>query len=103
MLKTVDVTKEYNKGICALDNISINIEKGEFVFVVGPSGSGKSTLIKLLTKEEEPSRGHWTSQRRGAASGSSDPGARRSRREARQVPGRAFGRRAATCLDRPGV
>jgi len=57
MIKTTEVCKEYKGGTRALDSISIDIEKGEFVFVVGPSGSGKSTFIKLLTKEEEPTRG----------------------------------------------
>ena len=57
MIKTVDVVKEYKGAIKALDGISLSIEKGEFLFIVGPSGSGKSTFIKLLTKEEEPSEG----------------------------------------------
>ena len=57
MIKLTDVEKEYKGGIRALDGFSIDIEKGEFVFIVGPSGSGKSTLIKLLTKEEEPTGG----------------------------------------------
>ena len=57
MIKLTDVQKEYKGGILALDGFSIDIEKGEFVFIVGPSGSGKSTLIKLLTKEEEPTAG----------------------------------------------
>ena len=57
MIRMVEVHKEYKGGIKALDGLSLDIEKGEFVFVVGPSGSGKSTFLKLLTKEEEPSSG----------------------------------------------
>jgi cell division transport system ATP-binding protein len=57
MIKTQDVQKVFRGGIVALEEISIDIQKGEFVFIVGPSGSGKSTFIKLLTKEEEPTGG----------------------------------------------
>ena len=57
MIKTRGVSKVYKGGIKALDDISLDIEKGEFVFIVGPSGSGKSTFIKLLTKEEDPTSG----------------------------------------------
>ncbi len=57
MIKTVDVAKIYKGGVRALEHMTLDIEKGEFVFIVGPSGSGKSTLLKLLTKEEEPSNG----------------------------------------------
>lgn len=57
MIRTTDVEKIYKGGISALGGVSIDIEKGEFVFIVGPSGSGKSTFLKLLTKEEEPTHG----------------------------------------------
>jgi len=57
MIKTVEVEKVYKGGTHAVDNISMEIEKGEFVFIVGPSGSGKSTFIKMLNKEEEPTDG----------------------------------------------
>jgi cell division transport system ATP-binding protein len=57
MIKTEDVKKVFKGDITALEDISIHIDKGEFVFIVGPSGSGKSTFMKLLTKEEEPTEG----------------------------------------------
>jgi cell division transport system ATP-binding protein len=52
-----NVTKVYKNSVTALEDVSADVEKGEFVFVVGASGSGKSTLIRLLIKEEEATRG----------------------------------------------
>jgi cell division transport system ATP-binding protein len=57
MISLRNVTKTYRNGVTALADVSVEIAKGEFVFVVGPSGSGKSTLIRLLLKEEEATSG----------------------------------------------
>ncbi len=57
MIELQNVTKSYNTGAKALKGISMRIQDGEFVFLVGPSGSGKSTIIKLLTAELKPTTG----------------------------------------------
>ena len=61
MINFDNVSKQYtNSNTPALDGINLNIEQGEFVFLVGQSGSGKSSLLRLLLKEEKPSAGTVT-------------------------------------------
>ena len=57
MIDLENVKKSYATGVQALNGITLHIDKGEFVFIVGDSGSGKSTLIKLLLKELDPTSG----------------------------------------------
>jgi cell division transport system ATP-binding protein len=57
MIETSHLSKVYRKGVYAIRDLSLNIEKGEFLFITGPSGSGKSTLLKLLLREELPTEG----------------------------------------------
>ena len=56
-IEVKNVNKTYSTGVTALADFSVEINKGEFVFVIGPSGSGKSTFIKMLYREEKPNKG----------------------------------------------
>ena len=53
----IDVWKSYSNNVKAINGINIKIKKGEFVYVVGPSGAGKSTFIKMMYREEKPTKG----------------------------------------------
>src|SRR6266699_4600144 len=57
MIESSHLSKVYRRGVHALRDLSLNIEKGEFLFLTGPSGSGKSTLLRLLLREELPTEG----------------------------------------------
>ena len=57
MIETYHLSKLYNRGVYALRDLSLSINKGEFIFLTGPSGAGKSTFLRLLLREETPSEG----------------------------------------------
>ena len=57
MIETRHLSKLYSRGLYALRDLSLNVDKGEFVFLTGPSGAGKSTLLRLLLVQDRPSEG----------------------------------------------
>lgn len=57
LVQFYNVSKVYPNGVKALNDVSLKIDRGEFIFLMGPSGAGKSTLIKMLFREEKPTRG----------------------------------------------
>ena len=57
MIQARRLTKKYGNGVLALENFSLHIQKGEFVFLVGPSGAGKSTFLNLVIRREIPTDG----------------------------------------------
>ena len=60
MIEFSNVSKRYDNGVMALNNVNVRIDKGEFVFLVGPSGAGKSTFIKAILKEVNVTTGKVT-------------------------------------------
>ncbi|MEE8574056.1 MAG: cell division ATP-binding protein FtsE [Thermodesulfobacteriota bacterium] len=64
MIQLFNVSKHYDKSIPALVDVTLKVEKGEFVFVTGPSGAGKTTLLKLICGTEMPSSGQMIIDRR---------------------------------------
>jgi cell division transport system ATP-binding protein len=60
VIEAANLSKQYGRGVYALRDLSISIDKGEFIFLTGPSGAGKSTFLRLLLREEIPSEGELT-------------------------------------------
>lgn len=60
MIEFSNVSKRYDNGVMALNNVNVRIDKGEFVFLVGPSGAGKSTFVKAILKEVNVTTGKVT-------------------------------------------
>ena len=60
MIQAHNLSKAYKRGVYALRDLSLTIEKGDFVFLTGPSGAGKSTLLRLLLRQDLPTDGHLT-------------------------------------------
>jgi cell division transport system ATP-binding protein len=58
MIEAVHLSKAYGRGVYALRDFTLTINKGDFMFLTGPSGAGKSTLLRLLLREELPTEGH---------------------------------------------
>jgi cell division transport system ATP-binding protein len=58
VIEAQQVSKMYTRGVYALRDLTLSIDKGEFVFLTGPSGAGKSTLLRLLLRQDVPSEGH---------------------------------------------
>lgn len=68
MIRLHNVTKVYDKNVVAVREVSLEVAKGEFVFLVGPSGSGKSTLLRLMMREERPDTGEvWVAGKHASA------------------------------------
>jgi cell division transport system ATP-binding protein len=57
LIEANQISKVYSRGVYALRNLSLRVDKGEFVFLTGPSGAGKSTLLRLLLRQDVPSEG----------------------------------------------
>ena len=57
MIETHHLSKLYNRGVYALRDLNLSVDKGEFIFLTGPSGAGKSTFLRLVLREELPSEG----------------------------------------------
>lgn len=60
MIEALNVSKTYARGVYALRDLTLRVDKGDFVFLTGPSGAGKSTLLRLLLRQDVPSAGHLT-------------------------------------------